>query len=342
MPRSKKAAASNAEKCVRALVAAFEKLRIELLRSMRAARSDEMSHLVGEDPDDSIYRLDIVAAKSLLPLLDEYISPLGGAALVAEGIKEKFIGSKSGGKDGYRLLIDPVDGTRCLMYGKRSAWALAAVAPDKGPETRLSDAVASVTVELPTPRAAFADSIWAIRGQGVWGQTLDLRTGKRTSFTPKPSKAAKLQDGYAMISRFFPGGKDIIAAVEEDFMLEVVGPPVRGKATVFEDQYVCTGGQMLELAMGRDRFCADIRNVVYGLLQRERGFEPGHCCRPHDAAALLVAQESGVIITDIYGAPLDAPFDTRTDIDWIGYANPQLRKKLEKPFRAALKKHGLV
>ena len=125
-------------------------------------------------------------------------------------------------------------------------------------------------------------------------------------------------------------------------MLEVVGPPVRGKATVFEDQYVCTGGQMCELAMGRDRFCADIRKVVYDLLKRERGFEPGHCCRPHDAAGLLVALEAGVIITDIYGAPLDVPFDTRTDIDWIGYANAQLKKKLEKPFRAALEKHGLI
>ena len=99
---------------------------------------------------------------------------------------------------------------------------------------------------------------------------------------------------------------------------------------------------MCELAMGRDRFCADIRKAVYEMLGRVRGLEPGHCCRPHDAAGFLVAQEAGVIITDLYGAPLDAPFDTRTDIDWVGYANPELKQKLERPFQAALKKHGLI
>jgi len=306
------------------------------LQSMRSADAGDLSRLVKEDTDDTVYSLDVIAADILAPLLEERLSPLGGAVIVAEGMQERVIDPY--GDPAYRLLIDPVDGTRCLMYGKRSAWALAALAPDKGPDTRLSDSVVSVMVELPTHRAALADSLWAAKGEGARGETLDLRTGDRTPFVPRPSRADRLEDGFAMISRFFPGGKDIIAAVEEDFMLEVVGPPVRGKATVFEDQYIATGGQWYELIMGRDRFCADIRKAVYALLERTRGFEPGHCCRPYDAAGLLVAIEAGVVITDLEGAPLNAPFDTVTDLDWVGYANGKLRKKLEGPFMKALKK----
>ena len=32
-----------------------------------------------------------------------------------------------------KLIVDPIDGTRSLMYDKRSAWVLAAVAPQRGP-----------------------------------------------------------------------------------------------------------------------------------------------------------------------------------------------------------------
>jgi len=324
------------------LVNVFEKMRAGLIDSMVGSHIEEMSRVVEEDLDDTIYSLDITAEDVLVPLLEQNLPRLGGAVVIAEGVEEIVVNSDKGEKPRHRILIDPIDGTRCLMYGKRSAWALAAVAPDKGSETRMSDAFASVMVELPTPRAALADSLWAVKSDGIRAETVDLREGIRKQFTPRPSGADGLRDGFAMISRFFPGGKDIIAAVEEDFMMEAVGPPVKGRATVFEDQYIATGGQWSELIMGRDRFCADIRKAVYELTSKTRGYEPGHCCRPHDAAGLLAATEAGVIITDLEGKQLDAPFDTRTDLDWVGYANPQLKRKLEGPFRAALQKHGLL
>src|SRR5260370_40840790 len=51
-----------------------------------------------------------------------------------------------------RLIVDPIDGTRGIMYDKRPAWALAAVAPNKGPQTRLADAEVAVMTELPTSK----------------------------------------------------------------------------------------------------------------------------------------------------------------------------------------------
>ncbi len=42
-----------------------------------------------------------------------------------------------------KLIIDPIDGTRGLMYDKRSAWALAGLAPQRGPRTGLRDIAAA-------------------------------------------------------------------------------------------------------------------------------------------------------------------------------------------------------
>ncbi len=325
-----------------AVIQSFEKLREGLIRAMGESNTPALSRVIREDKDDTVYSIDLIAAELLWTLLEEHIAPLGGAVLIAEGVGERIIEPAGGGAPRWRMLVDPVDGTRCLMYGKRSAWALAAIAPDKGDGTMLSDSVASVMVELPTPRAALAETLWAVKGSGARAETVNIITGDRVEYTPRPSKAAGILDGYAMISRFFPGGKDIIAAVEENFMERVIGPPRRGKATVFEDQYISTGGQMAELVLGRDRFCADIRKTVYDKLEKERGLEPGHCCRPYDAAGLLVASEAGIIITDPAGNPLDAPFDTSTDLDWAGYANEELKTNLERPFQESLKAFGLI
>ena len=44
----------------------------------------------------------------------------------------------------WRIIVDPIDGTRGLMYQKRSAWILTGVAPNRGPSTSLRDIVLAV------------------------------------------------------------------------------------------------------------------------------------------------------------------------------------------------------
>ena len=58
---------------------------------------------------------------------------------------------------------------------------------------------------------------------------------------------------------------------------------------------------------------------------RGRGLE----CHPYDCAGMLVAQKAGVILTDGFGRPLDAPMDVHSGVHWCGYANETLRKKIE-------------
>src|SRR6185503_285427 len=65
----------------------------------------------------------------------------------------------------WRILVDPLDGTRGLMYQKRSAWVLTGVAPNRGAATQLSDIVLAVQTEIPLVKQHLCDQLWAIRGK---------------------------------------------------------------------------------------------------------------------------------------------------------------------------------
>jgi hypothetical protein len=144
-----------------------------------------------------------------------------------------------------------------------------------------------------------------------------------------------------MISRFFPGLREELAAIDEEIVRGALGPVQAGKAHCFEDQYICSGGQLYELMSGRDRFIADIRPLMEPLLA-ERGLALGICCHPYDLSTELIARELGVIVTDVNGAPLSAPLDVKTDVSWVGYANDAIRKQIEPLFQKALRDRGLL
>src|SRR5262249_20869726 len=122
----------------------------------------------------------------------------------------------------FRVLVDPIDGTRGLMYNKRSAWSLAAAAPNRGEATCLADVEVAVQTELPTTRACLSDQLWAARGEGAHGETHHLITGARDGFRPRPSGATSLAHGFSAISKFFPGGKALAARLEEALFEELL------------------------------------------------------------------------------------------------------------------------
>ena len=128
-----------------------------------------------------------------------------------------------------------------------------------------------------------------------------------------------------MISNFFPGTKVLSSELMEHLVRHLIGPADVTRATVFEDQYIATGGQFYELIVGHDRFNADLRPTFYRMQSQPEGL----CCHPYDCATMLVAQEAGVILTDPAGRPLDGPLDTTSGISWIGYANAALQKRIE-------------
>jgi hypothetical protein len=78
---------------------------------------------------------------------------------------------------------------------------------------------------------------------------------------------------------------------------------------------------LYEILVGHDRFVADIRSRLYPVLERTLGTRPGHVCHPYDACTILIGLESGVIITDPWGNPLNSPLNTTEDLGMIVYAN---------------------
>src|SRR5258706_115289 len=153
-------------------------------------------------------------------------------------------------------------------------------------------------------------------------------TGERVPCALAPSTAPTIEQGFASVSRFFPGMRVPLAEIDEEIMQATLGPVRRGKAQCFEDQYLSTGGQLYELIAGHDRFIADLRPLLEPLLAR-RGLAFGICCHPYDLASALIAEEAGVLLSDGRGNPLDAPLTVDADVAWAGYANAAIRAQIE-------------
>ncbi|MGH9935393.1 MAG: inositol monophosphatase [Blastocatellia bacterium] len=333
------------EEIARQLMIVGEIVRDHVLRELRRQSSESLSAIAFETAADKIYVIDRSVEMVLLPALVEHLQPAVSFALICEGVNDEqplaFPEGTPIDDCRARLIVDPIDGTRPIMYNKRSAWWLAGFAPNRGAETSLRDVDVAVQVEIPTTRAALADTLRAIRGHGASGETTNLITGERTSFRPRPSRATTISGGFASIFHPFPGGKEIFAAIEEDLAREIIGGLEASKTAMFDDQYLSTGGQLYELMKGRDRMLVDARGLLYDRYRRE-GKAVGHACHPYDLCTVLIAEEAGVVITDGRGRPLDAPLDTTSDVSWIGYANEAIRREVEPVLTRLFADHGLL
>ncbi|MBC8106644.1 MAG: inositol monophosphatase [Anaerolineae bacterium] len=309
---------------------AFQRIvREQLIRSRTGSNLNAVNRATAAD---TIYQIDTVVEPILEDFCREWAktTPL---VLIAEGIENeqgeegvKVFPAGSREEDAaIRLIVDPIDGTRGIMYDKRPAWALAGVAPNRGADTTLRDIEVSVMTELPTSKMGFADVLWAIKGQGAHGQRVDLSKGAASPLAVSPSASQTINHGFATISNFFPGTKMLASELMEHIVAKLIGPADVTRATVFDDQYISTGGQFYELIVGHDRFNADLRPLFY----RAQNQPEGLCCHPYDCAGLLIAEEAGVIITDARGGLLTGPLDCTTGISWAGFANQHLRVQIE-------------
>ncbi|HSF20036.1 MAG TPA: inositol monophosphatase [Vicinamibacteria bacterium] len=315
-----------------AVVAAFARRELE-----------ELSSVARDEEGDTLYAIDRVG-ESVLRDFFERASLDEPVVLIAEGLEPdgKIVVPRSASENdaAFRVVIDPIDGTRGAMYQKRSAWILTGVAPNRGPDTSLRDIELAVQTEIPLIKQHLSDAVWAFSGGPVDAERYNRLSGETRPLRLHPSTAETIEHGFAGIARFFPGARDELAAIDEEIVRAALGPSPRGKALCFEDQYICTGGQLHELFSGRDRFVADLRPLMAPLLSA-RGFPLGICVHPYDVCTELIARELGVVVTDVYGAPLSAPLDVGTDVSWVGYANENIRRQIEPLLREALRRRGL-
>ena len=334
---------SEARHLLDAILELHDEVRDSVVSATERQHLETLAAVDRDQDGDTIYAIDVVG-EEVVHRFAETLAATHSFVLIAEGLPG---GRRCYPKDGdeaaadWRIIIDPIDGTRGLMYQKRSAWVLTAVAPNRGPDTSLRDVALAVQTEIPLVKQHLSDQLWAVRGEGAQARRYNRLTGQSLAIRLTPSTASSIAHGYSSITRFFPGARDVLAALDEAVVLAALGPPAPGKASCFEDQYTSSGGQLYELMAGHDRFVADLRPLVRHLLAT-RKLPPPLTCHPYDVCCALIAEESGVIVTDVHGAPLDVPLNVDADVAWVGYANASIRTLIEPILQTELRERGLI
>jgi len=325
------------------ILALHGRIRDEIVAATERHGLDAMASIDRDDEGDTIYAIDVVS-ETIVERFAEALARQRSFVMVAEGLpggRRVYPNRADEASADCWIIVDPIDGTRGLMYQKRSAWILTAVAPNRGPGTSLRDIELAVQTEIPLVKQHLSDQVWALRGGGAQAQRHNRLTGENVPIRLRPSSAKSIAHGYATIARFFPSARDELAAIDDAIVYAALGPYAPGKAHCFEDQYTSTGGQLYELIAGHDRFIADLRPLLRPLLA-SRGLPPALTCHPYDICCALIAEESGVIVTDACGRPLDVPLNAEAEVAWAGYANAHIRAQIEPVLQQALRARGWI
>lgn len=336
--------ANHARTLLEPLRRLHEQIRRAVVEASERSAIESLAEVAREEEGDTIYAIDRVSEELLIDFFEREIAPATPLVLIAEGLPEGKIVLPHDASEVdavWRIIVDPIDGTRGLMYQKRSGWILTGVARNRGDETCLSDIELAIQTEIPLVKQHLSDVAWALRGEGAHAERFNRLTGETTPLRLRPSPSPTIAHGYAQVARFFPGAREELAAIDEEIVLGALGPVRPGKAHCFEDQYTSSGGQLYELAAGHDRFTADLRPLMEDVM-RARGLSLGICCHPYDLCAELVAREAGVVVTDLRGRQLRAPLAVEPDVAWVGYANAEVRAQIEPLLQAALQRRGLL
>jgi len=300
LDRRRRSASISNEEARRRLCALGDHVRAAVI----GGRSIDMAAIEGVTAADTIYAIDRVADDTLVDWFEQHWP---GVELVSEGLDEQVT---IGRDPEWTVIVDSIDGTRGLMYDKRPAWCLAAAASIGG---SLRDVVAAAMTELPTMKQGAVDQLSGVRGSGVSAERLSLHDGSRLPLTVQPSSSTDLEHGFAGFAKFFVPGKVALAELEAELFQRI------GAKTVFDDEYISSGGQLHELLTGRDRFVADLRPLLV---------PAALCAHPYDVCTSMLLSEASGVVTDPWGGPLDVPLDTTSPVAWVGYANADLAARI--------------
>ncbi len=314
------------ERARRLLCALQDHIRTHLLAA-RAREAAHFSSIAAVTAADTIYHIDRLSEEAIVHWFEAHWPRTAAVQVVMEGVEDDtpltFPRGTPVARTEWKCILDPIDGTRVLMYDKRSAWILAGLAPQRGARTCLRDIVVAAMTELPTTKQWRADQFSAVRGAGLRARAFNLHTQTWQRLQVGPSRARDFRQGFSSIAKFFPDGKVLLAQLEEALWTQLHGPAgVGGSPVVFDDQYISTGGQLYELLVGHDRFIADLRPLAFARL----GLQSALVCHPYDICTELLLREAGGVVETPEGRPIAVPLDTTSAVTWVGYANPTLAK----------------
>lgn len=297
-----------------------------------------LAAVAAEAGGDTIYAVDKFGEEAIIAWFDARWPADWPVEVVMEGVERDlcFPQGTRVADTRWKCLLDPIDGTRGIMYDKRSAWALGGIAPQNGPETMLSQIVAAAMTEIPTSKQWRADQLSAAADGPLAAEGFDLKAGGSFPLDLRPSASTTFAHGFSSLVKYFPEGRTLTAQIEERLWDELVGLNSSPSPTIFDDQYISTGGQFYEMISGHDRLVGDLRPLVFHTLDIESSL----VCHPYDACAALILQKAGIVYEHPLGGFPDASLDTSSGVAWIAYANQPLaalaRPVLQKILRQFL------
>jgi len=328
------------QETLRQLLCALQRHTLEAILNERATRTtDQLAAITEQTAADVIYAIDTIADQSIFKWFEDNWPADWPVQIIIEGLDDAhtlcFPLGTTVAQTTLKCIIDPIDGTRGIMYDKRSAWILAGIAPQRGKANTLADIEVSAMTEIPTTRQWRADQLSAIHGGGMFASAFDVRDGfSQAPVELQPSDASDVRHAFGTICRFFPAGCTLLAQIEEQLWEALYGDSSDGTPLVFNDQYISTGGQFYELLSGHDRFVADIRPTAFRVLDIEENL----CAHTYDVCCALILAEAGCIVEHPDGSPLDSPLDTTSAVNWVAYANETLAQHIRPALKGVLAK----
>jgi fructose-1,6-bisphosphatase/inositol monophosphatase family enzyme len=316
--------------------------RQALAESIRSGAFTEAPRPVRDGAGDVTFALD-AATESVIDRWLDAVARREPLSLLTEDEGWRHRGPGPGGSvvelpgfdhGGPRIAIDPIDGTRHLMSDLRSAWTIVSYAPPGSAEPRLSDVSLGLVSEIPDTRAARYRRLWAERGLGARLEERLLEDGRLLDQRRLTTgQDARPDHGYFSFFRYLPAQRPALAAIEARFferLARLEGADVR---SCYDDQYICSGGQLVLLALGTYRLAADLR----GWLGTRLPGIPAIATHAYDiAGAVLVAREAGVVVEAVDGAPLDFPIDCTSPVSFVAWTNRATGDRLRRHLSAAL------
>lgn len=328
------------ERARRLLCQLQEKIRDRLLAA-RSRQARRFAQVAAETAADTIYYIDRISEDVLVAWLDRHWPKSWPVELIMEGLETEltFPAGTPVEKTQWKLIIDPIDGTRGLMHDKRSAWAMAGLAPQRGARNNLRDIVVAAMTELPVSKQWRSDQFSAVRGTGnVKASSFDVRTGKRSRLAVRPAQTTDFHHGFASVSRFFPAAKEWLSKFEEDLWRELGElEPGAEPPPIFEDQYISCGGQIAEILHGHDLMVLDVRPEAFRVLGLRDAALSSH---PYDLCCELLLREAGGVIERPRGGRLRDPLDTTSAVSWAAWANPKIARRVRPVLHRLLAKTG--
>jgi len=312
-------------------------------RQQLEAKTAELSRVDGVGVGDTTFGID-TRPEAVVAAWAEELALAGPLSILTEDSGWRHLGPAAGGfgplagfdHGGPRVVVDPVDGSRNLMFDLRPAWAAIAAAPPGSAQPRLSDLTLGVVQELGTSRHGRALRLTGVAGGDCQEQLFELDSHGLAARVHKRQLTVdadnRVDQGFVPFFRYHPASRVQLARLEAAFFERLRRHEGADLRSIFDDQYISNAGQLVLLAQGKYRMIADLR----GLCQNTDG-SPAVTSKPYDiAGAVVCARAAGALLESPSGEALDVPLDATTQVSFVGFTNAATRARLAPHLQSAL------